>query len=232
MRNNEQTSGGLRLVPFNPSWVQHDKLDLKGIYKRPRYIKNDVDEEVLERDANGQPLYDITSALPIRQHNKWVAKGFVFVTLASRADLRAAFEKGTLIDEVGNMVGPREFDQHQTGGPWNYKLYVKGQQSSDSAYFLQLRDQVQQFGSAAVEQIRRTTDPHFVLPESLRGIAAGSLADVTGATVGQASQATSSAPKAATTAKPKAAAKPKPTKPASGADAGEVATELVGGFKG
>lgn len=166
-------SQSLRLVPFNNSWVQHDKLDLHAIYRRPRYVQNDLDEQVVERDANGQVIYDTTTALPVRQHNKWLAKGFEYVTLATRNDLRQAFDKGTLFDERGQHVDWRQFDQHQTGGPWHFKLYQRGQQQGTGAYLEMLREQVRKFGSDAVEEIRREANPNFVLPASLRGVPPG-----------------------------------------------------------
>jgi hypothetical protein len=157
----------LKLVPFNNAWVQHDKLDLKAIYKRPRYTVNAYDETVLETDdKTGEPKYDLTGALPVRHHNKYAAKGFVYVTLADRESLKAAGEHGTI---QGNW---REYDQHQTGGPWNYKLYQLGQEEAADVAFAELEEQVKQFGSAAVLQIRRTVDPKFELPKKLRSVKA------------------------------------------------------------
>lgn len=155
----------LKLVPFNNAWVQHDKLDIKAIYKRPRFAVNDLDETVLEEDPKtGLPMYDLTGALSVRHHNKHAAKGFLYVTLADRQSLYAAGEHGTI---AGNW---REYDQHQTGGPWNYKLWLKGQEEGDAADFAELEAQVKQFGSAAVLQIRRTVDSKFSLPTKLRNI--------------------------------------------------------------
>lgn len=156
----------LKLVPFNPIWVEHDKLDLHGIYRRPRYVKNDMDEDV-QAFENGVPQWDVTTPLPIKLHNRWTSKGFQYITLADRESLREAAKHGTLI---GGSV--RDYDQHQTGGPWFYKLYVQGQTQLDTAAAAQLRSDVERFGADAVESIRRQADPNFRLPPELRGTTA------------------------------------------------------------
>lgn len=159
-----QTERKLKLVPFNPSWVQHDKLDIKAIYKRPRFRTNEFDEVEPELDEKtGQPLYDLTGALSVRHHNKHASKGFVYVTLADRSSLVAAGEAGT----IPNW---REYDQHQQGGPWNYKLYLAGQEEAQDLAAAALEDQVKRFGSEAVLAIRREVDPKFQLPAKLRNI--------------------------------------------------------------
>lgn len=158
----------LKLVPFNDAWVGHDKLDIKAIYRRPRFTKDEFDQEIRETGPDGLPVWDLTGPLPIKQHNKWRAKGFEYVTLADRDSLNAAAKAGTL---MGGSV--RDYDQHQTGGPWNYKMYAATQSTVDNAALLQLRENVQRFGSEVYEAIRRDVDPRFTLPANLRGIEPG-----------------------------------------------------------
>jgi len=153
----------LKLVPFNPQWIQNTKLDVKGIYRRPRWVKNDMDEDV-PHFVDGVQQWDITTPLPVRQHNAWTAKGFQFITLADRLSLRAAYRAGTL--PPGTT--PATYDQHQTGGPWFYKLYAAGQQELDTAEAQQLAADIAQFGVEAVETLRRRTDPNFRVPPALR----------------------------------------------------------------
>lgn len=154
----------LKLVPFNTAWITHDKTDLHAIYRRPQMVEDlDTGHRVPRRDADGFIVWDLTSPLPIKQHNIWEAKGYQYVTLADRESLHTAARTGTL---TGGSV--REFDQHATGGPWNYRKYAAAQAEVASDALDNLRADVEQFGSEAVEAIRRRTDPTFRLPESFR----------------------------------------------------------------
>ena len=157
----------LTLVPFNDAWIDHSKLDLKAIYRRPRWTKDEFDQDVPETGPDGLPLWDLTTPLPVKQHNKWKEKGFEYVTLADRNSLIEAYRKGAL------HGSPRDFDQHQTGGPWNAKMYMAGQSETDNAALLQLRADIERFGSDAVESIRRQVDPKFTLPTNLQDIEPG-----------------------------------------------------------
>ncbi len=67
----------------------------------------------------------------------------------------------------------KQYDQHQMGGPWNYKKYVAGQTSVITKEADILRADVEEFGSETVEKLRRRQDPTFKLPPSLKGIVAG-----------------------------------------------------------
>lgn len=157
----------LKLVPFNPTWVQHDKIDVHAIYRRPRYVEDKFGEMQREHDRDGLPTWDLTGPLPVRQHTRWAAKGFQYVTLANRESLFIAAKYNTLPEGTN----AREFDQHQTGGPWSYRRYLEGQEVALQAEAEQLRDDVAEFGSVAVETIRRRFDPGFVMPEHLKNVA-------------------------------------------------------------
>jgi hypothetical protein len=170
-----QTEGNrapLRLVPFNATWIAHDKIDVHAIYRRPRYKADEFGDLYRERDKDGLPTWDITGPLPVRRHNDWIKKGFEYVTLADRESLAVAARFGTLPDGMT----AKDFDQHQTGGPWNYRRYVLGIGEVNDAALAQLEADCRKYGSEAVEQIRRSSDPTFVLPDKLRDIPHPSLA--------------------------------------------------------
>lgn len=152
----------LKLVPFNDAWVDSAKLDLKAIYRRPRWEMNDFDEWVQSADADGAPIWDLTTPLRIMYHNKHRAKGFEYVTLASREDLVKAAQAHTI---AGNW---REYDQHQSGGPWNAKMYLASAKTADTAALQALREDVLQYGWETVEALRRRSDPKFRVPEVLK----------------------------------------------------------------
>lgn len=158
----------LKLVPFNDAWIQHDKIDIHAIYRRPRYVEDKYGE--MEREyKDGVATWDLTGPLPVRHHNRWRSKGFEYVTLANRDSLLTAARFGTL--PPGHKAA--DYDQHQTGGPWNYKKYAEGQENYVTLEAEQLKADVEQFGSEAVETLRRRTDADFKLPDALRGFDPG-----------------------------------------------------------
>lgn len=159
----------LKCVPFNDVWITHDQMDLHAIYRRPTFREDEYGERYL---VPGQ--WDLTGPLPVKSHNRWRTKGFEYVTLADRNSLRIAAQHGTvkLIDGVKNW---RDYDQHQTGGPWNYRKYAEGQKvdavaqkaAADQAEN-ELRAMVDKFGWEAVETIKQQADPGFKVPESMK----------------------------------------------------------------
>ncbi len=158
----------LKLIPFNDAWITHEKIDVHAIYRRPRYVEDEFGEMVREFDNSGKATWDITGPLPVRQHNKWRAKGFEYVTLANRTSLKIAAQFGTL--PPGTSAA--EFDQHQTGGPWSWKKYVQDAETMSTIEAEQLRQDIDEFGADVVERIRQRTDPAFRIPEHLRGVKA------------------------------------------------------------
>lgn len=158
----------LKLVPFNEAWIAHDKIDVHAIYRRPVFKDDEYGEPQRCYDpVTGLALWDLTGPLPVKQHNKWRAKGFEYVTLADKQSLFVAGRNNTI---EGNW---RQYDQHRQGGPWNYKLYDAGQISEQTQEAAQLEADVYEFGSAAVQAIRRQKEPDFTLPPRLSGVAAG-----------------------------------------------------------
>lgn len=160
----------LRLVPFNAKWINHDKIDVHAIYRRPRFKEDEYGELERELDAGGIPTWDMTGPLPVKQHTKWLAKGFEYVTLADRDSLRMAGQFGTVLDEFGNVCDWRKYDQHQTGGPWNWKKYHEGQSESTTIAQEKLKEDILKWGPEAVEAIRRQVDPSFRLPDHMRNL--------------------------------------------------------------
>ncbi len=165
----------LKLVPFNSKWINHEKIDVHAIYRRPRYKEDEYGEKYRELDPKTHlPTWDVTGHLPVKAHNVWLNKGYQYITLHSRNDLQVAAMHGTLLDAEGNATADwRQYDQHQTGGPWNYKKYMDGQTATNTLDADQLEADVNRFGSDAVEAIRRSTDKAFALPDYLKGRAAG-----------------------------------------------------------
>ena len=154
----------LKLVPFNDTWITHDKIDVHAIYRRPSLVEDRYGDLVQRRGPDGRPLWDITTPLPVKQHNKWRAKGYEYVTLARRDDLLTAAQKGTL---AGGSIAEYAQDP-RTGGPWNIHKYMDGEAVAATDDLAQLRADVAEFGAVAVEKIRRSVDPGFVMPDDLK----------------------------------------------------------------
>lgn len=153
----------LKLVPFNNAWVDHDKLDLKAIYRRPRYVEDAYGELVREQTPEGLPAWDLTGGLSLKYHNKHLAKGFEYVTLADRESLVEAAKAGTIQGDW------REYVQDpRTSGPWHYRKYVEGQAVADTVAAQQLAADVAEFGADAVERLMQRQNPAFVLPSHLK----------------------------------------------------------------
>lgn len=164
----------LKLVPFNAAWIDHDKLDLHAIYRRPRFVEDMYGERTRELDANGVPTWDLSAPLPVHKHSRWVTKGFQYVTLADRESLVAAARNNTILDQNGQLTRDwRQYDQHATSGPWNYRLYAMGVSSTATREAEELRADVERFGSEAVEAIRQRSEPSFKLPAHLQGFLPG-----------------------------------------------------------
>lgn len=164
----------LKLVPFNEAWVSHDKLDVHAIYRRPQREEDEYGEIVQKRGPHGEPLWDLTSPLPVRQHNRWRAKGYEYVTLANAPGIEAGGGLKYVRDaaRAGTLIGgsPQDYAQDpRTGGPWNLRKYLEGQAATDAAANDELRAMVEKYGVEAVEQIKRAADPAFRVPDALRG---------------------------------------------------------------
>lgn len=169
----------LKLVPFNNAWINHDKIDVHAIYRRPHRTEDEYGEFIQTLSKDGVAEWDLTGPLPVRQHNRWVVKGYEYVTLAGRQDLLTAAQYGTLtvVDKETGTIVPtadwKQYDQHASGGPWNYRLYKTGQERATTIEADLLRQDVYKFGSDAVETLRKRDNPQFRLPPELQNIAPG-----------------------------------------------------------
>jgi hypothetical protein len=162
-------SVSLKLVPFNDAWISHDKIDIHAIYRRPKWIEDEYGEFQRKVDAHGVPEWDLTGPLPVKQHNKWRSKGFEYITLANRASLQTAVRYGTLLDQsLQPTTNWQQYDQHQAGGPWNWRKYNEGQHHTTTLAAEELENDIRQFGWQAVEAIRRRVDPSFRVAEHLK----------------------------------------------------------------
>ncbi len=155
----------LKLVPFNPVWINHDKIDVHAIYRRPRFVEDKYGDKKREMTPAGMQTWDLTGGLPVRRHNDWIQKGYEYVTLASRESLYMAGRAGTILGRW------QDYDQHQRGGPWNALKYLEGQEATTTLDAEMLMDDIYEFGSTAVLKLRRRTDPNFDLPPALQNIA-------------------------------------------------------------
>jgi hypothetical protein len=163
-----------KCVPLDPLWtITGSKLDLKAIYRRPRRSVGEYDEIIQERGPDGLPLYDITSPLPLRRHSDWQTKGFEYVTVVST--LQQGDESFKYVADSLRKQGlnPADYLQHPVFGTWNPKLYLATAEQADRSKFSELTKMVEQFGSAAVTEIRKQNDPTFTLPPALQGIEPG-----------------------------------------------------------
>src|SRR5690349_14109132 len=75
-----------RPVPFQNAWIDHAKLDVHAIYRRPVFGENG--EQLV--DEHGVPRWDLTGGLPVRRHRDWIKKGYQYVTLADSESLKNA----------------------------------------------------------------------------------------------------------------------------------------------
>lgn len=148
-----------RCVPFDPNWaIAGTKYDLKAIYRRPRRTIGEYDEITPETNAEGLPLWDLTTPLPLRRHSDWTAKGYEYVTLADMESLEKAAPS---LRAKGLRV--QDFVQHPQLGPWNPKLYAAVANVEDQTAFAELVALIEKFGVDTVEQIRGVA-----LPAALR----------------------------------------------------------------
>lgn len=156
----------VKTVPFDAAWVTSDRLDIRGIYRRPR-----LGPDRKQVAIDGVPQWDLTGPLPVRRHNDHVAKGFQFVTLATLqdvADASASLRSGG--HDPQSFVPSYEAQGALDRRTFRVQEYLKDAGEQDKASFLQLRGLVEELGSDAVERVKQNDDPHFILPESLRGI--------------------------------------------------------------
>ncbi len=133
----------LKCVPLNHQWCGSTKLDLRAIYRR----------------TNG----DLTTSLPLRGHEKWLAKGLEYVTLADAESFSIAApylraEGKNPQDYVAGIDG----DGRPT--PWNVALYLADTKATRDSADAKLAEMVAEFGVEAVEKITGKSVPDALRP--------------------------------------------------------------------
>jgi hypothetical protein len=135
----------VELVPFFDDWTGSETgLDLHAYYRRPG------------------PGVNLTTAIPVRRHRDYAARGWSYVSLASAADinLAAAFLRARGID-------PRSFaGSYRTdlGGAFDVALYAREAVAKEAEELVKLRAQIKKFGVEAVLELKRSDDPTYELP--------------------------------------------------------------------
>lgn len=154
----------MKLIPFDANWLDSGTKDLMAVYRRPR---TQAITGARLSDEQGRPQWDYSN-LPIRRHNDWLKKGYQYVTLARVSDLIAVKERATpeLLACYGRSGEPEE-------RTFDIQAYLKHAVVEEDVEFEKLRALVHQVGSDAVIAVNRSTNPHFELPEALRGIPPG-----------------------------------------------------------
>lgn len=122
----------VKCVPLNPDWTGSTKFDMRAIYARP----------------NG----DLTTALPLRRHASWEAKGFRYLTLADAESLTLAVP---FLRSQG--LNPQDFVAGVDGDgrptPWNSAAYMADVKIKQVDADAELLERVRKYGVETVEQI-------------------------------------------------------------------------------
>lgn len=164
----------LRLVPWEPTWLDHTSLDLHAIYRRPRRNRQTWQ---IERDEYGFIAWDLTSGLPIRQHAKFVQKGFQYVTLATAEDVIQASDPSILDRGAVPLGGTnRPADEsadvylRQPGvrGPWDATAYLADLEDTRQERVLRIVANIEKYGPDGAEAFERQTDQGYQLPPRFR----------------------------------------------------------------
>lgn len=131
----------VKCVPLNPDWTGSTKMDMRAIYARP----------------NG----DLTTALPLRRHTSWEAKGFKYLTLADAESLNLAVP---FLRSQG--LNPQDFvagiDGDGRPTPWNPAAYIADVKSKQVDADAELLERVRKYGVETVEQITGQTVPAHI----------------------------------------------------------------------
>lgn len=155
----------LKTIPLNLDWCGSDaKEDFHAIYERRE--ENNWGEPVL--DAQGREQWHLTSALPLRRHPDWTKKGFRYLTIAITPEDHAWPKVAAWIRQQTGADPFTFIQDRRTRSTFSLAAYLEGAQVAREKAFEDLRALVRQYGAEAVLEIKRQTDPHFVLPDGLR----------------------------------------------------------------
>jgi hypothetical protein len=173
----------LKLVPWEPTWLAHQSLDLHAIYRRPQRVRDqEADSWDIDRDDEGCIKWDLTPGMSIRNHQKFMQKGMEYVTLATVEDVTLAgdpsiAEKGATPLGAGTRVtlypdehGPADYIRQSTGvrGPWNATAYLKDLADERAEKIARVRENVVEHGPDLAERFEQQTDPGYRLPAKYR----------------------------------------------------------------
>lgn len=157
----------LVLVPFKPEWASATGpsgaplLDIKAIYRRPR--KTMLGDPIL--DEAGFPEFDLTGGLPVQHHQKWIARGFEYVTLATRNDLIAVAHQGLAEQGVQPLHDWATYVQNRFDhGPWDPAQYQADLKAAHQARIADLKEAIARYGPEAAEAMERRVNPSYRLP--------------------------------------------------------------------
>lgn len=145
-------------VPFLAEWGRSsaDLPDAKAIYRRPR----------TDRWGRRVGGWDLTGPLPLRRHGDYAAKGYEYVTLASNEDLAlmANYLRAANLNPADYLNGPGRL-------VWDVEAYLAAADTLEAEELAELRALCEEYGVAAVQKIKRQTDPTWTLPAALADLA-------------------------------------------------------------
>ena len=168
----------LQMVPFEPTWLEHSSLDLHAIYLRPTQKRNlDTDKMEYDRDADGFVQWNATTALPVRKHYAWLAKGFRYLTLATPEDIARAtdpkiIQRGALplgMREKHPTERPQDYVVQPSGvrGPWNVRVWLEDGAAERRERRARVIANIKEHGAAYAELAEQRDDRDYVLPQAL-----------------------------------------------------------------
>lgn len=168
----------LKLVPFEPTWLENASLDIHSIYLRPqRYLPEGELSFQIVRDGDGFIVWDVTTPQSIKNHTKLLLKGFKYVTLATPEDVIQAANPD-LAQYGTTPLGhpPRDLNERaedyirQTpySGPWNCTAYLLDMADERQLRLKKLMENIAKYGPDGAEEFERQLDPGYRLPEKYR----------------------------------------------------------------
>lgn len=164
----------LKLVPWEPTWLDHATLDLHAIYRRPQ---RDPKTWQIQRDTDGFVQWDLVGPTTIRSHNKYRMKGMEYVTLGTGEDViqaanPAIAEKGAVPLGRGNRDPNERADdylrQPPYRAPWDAEAYLADMADERATRLAEIVANLEEFGPDGAERFEQQRDPGYVLPERFR----------------------------------------------------------------
>jgi hypothetical protein len=170
----------LKLVPWEPTWLDNQSLDLHAVWRRPA---RDRDFQIMRDPDTGFVMWDVTTPAGIKNANRFRAKGMEYVTLATQEDVLLASrpeiaDKGSLplghparcarlgvdFEDINDYIRQRV----RGGGPWDVATYLQDEQIAREERLTRVKANVEKMGAEGAELFERQSDPGYVLPEALK----------------------------------------------------------------